>query len=531
MPLPAPVELVLDPDAEIDTVIRHLGRVMAVHADTSRSGERVLLDTFDGRLSRRGWTAWRQARPGADGLVPLTVEREGELPLNTMAAPLRRDRVLVEELVAPSARSRLGPVLEERALLALLRLHTTVQSLNVCNKDAKTVVRMFVEDHRLLVRDGEVALATRVRVVPVLGYDKAFARVAKVLQGAARLAPAGMSLVEEATLAAGLPPGGVSGSVEVSLRPAMPAGEAMMKICRRLAEIVEVNLPGTLDDLDPEFLHDLRVAVRRTRSVLKEMKGVLDPDVEQRARADLRWIQEVTGPTRDLDVLLHDWPAMVAPVPQSMAGDLQPLYDLLTRHRGEALVRMCRDLRGRRFKMAWENWRSELDGPDATGGPNAAVPVGELAGGRIVAVYRTMVKMGSAIQDDSPPQMLHDLRKRGKELRYLLELFGGMWAPGKVKPLVGALKGLQDVLGYFQDDEIQVAELRGLGPELAATPGGTDSLIALGFVLDELSSRQRQARESFEARFADFSRPATRRLIDDTFGPEAGGRRRAGRRL
>lgn len=526
MPPPAPVELALAPDVDIEAILRPVGRKMAVHAEVQRSSDRVLLDTFDGRLRAIGWTVWRQPRPGADGLVTLTVEREAEAPFTAVAAPLRRDRILVGELVAVSARSKLEPILEERALLPLVRVLTTVQSLNVCNRDAKTVVRIFVEDHRLAGRNGGTTLTTRVRVVPVLGYDRAFARVSKLLRDGVRLMPVGESLAEEATRAVGLPPGGVSNAVEVPLDPAVPAGEAMMRICRRLAETVDANLPGTLDDLDPEFLHDLRVAVRRTRSVLKEMKGVLDPTAEERARVDLRWIQEITGPTRDLDVLLHDWPAMTAPVPGHMASDLDPLRELLFRHRQAAFARMCRDLRSRRFKLAWDTWRSAIDDPEATSGRKASSPVGELVGARIVAVYRTMVRMGSAIHDDSPPQMLHDLRKRGKELRYLLELFGGMWPAGKVKPLVSALKGLQDVLGHFQDDEIQVAELRSLGPELAAAPGGTDSLIALGFVLDELNSSQRQARQSFEARFAEFSRRETRRLITDTFAPPASGHRK-----
>ena len=62
-----------------------------------------------------------------------------------------------------------------------------------------------------------------------------------------------------------------------------------------------------------------------------------------------------------------------------------------------------------------------------------------------------MVAMGGAIDDDSPADDLHELRKRGKELRYLLELFGGLWPTDVVKPMVKTLKGLQDVLGTHQD--------------------------------------------------------------------------------
>ena len=62
--------------------------------------------------------------------------------------------------------------------------------------------------------------------------------------------------------------------------------------------------------------------------------------------------------------------------------------------------------------------------------------------------------MGRRIGDDSPAEALHDLRKKGKELRYLLEFFASLYAADVVKPMVSTLKGLQDVLGRFQDREV-----------------------------------------------------------------------------
>ena len=512
----------------MESVLRALGRTMAVLAGTTRSTDRVLLDSFDGRLRARGWTAWREGR-AAGGAVTLVLDCPPEGQVSATARPSRPERVLASEVHPAPVRSRLEAVLEERALLARVRVRVRYQTLNVCNRDAKTVVRLLREEGRVLTGRDERDLVPRLRVLPVLGYDRDFKRVESLLRGRGGLEPVSESLADAALRAAGLDPRGVSSDVKVKLDPAMPAGAAMVAVCLRLAEVVESNLAGAVDDIDPEFLHDLRVAIRRTRSVVKEMKGVLDPAAAQRARTDLRWMQEITGPTRDLDVLLHDWPAMTGPVPASMAADLKPLEELLVAHRAAEFDQMRRHLRSRRFSVAWAAWTGLLHDGDALGGPRAARPVGDLAGARIDSVYRAMVKMGSDIDETSPPQALHDLRKRGKELRYLLELFGGMWPSGRVKPLVGALKGLQDVLGHFQDDEIQVAELRALGPELAAAPGGTDSLIALGFVLDGLNTSQRQAREMFAARFAEFSGPDTRKVMRRTF---AGGRpaRAGGRR-
>ena len=83
-----------------------------------------------------------------------------------------------------------------------------------------------------------------------------------------------------------------------------------------------------------------------------------------------------------------------------------------------------------------------------------------------------MLKDGRRIDGESPPEALHDLRKRGKELRYLLELFGSVFDERAVDPLVAGLKHLQKVLGRFQDRAVQVETLRDMRHDLAAEPEG-----------------------------------------------------------
>ncbi len=145
------------------------------------------------------------------------------------------------------------------------------------------------------------------------------------------------------------------------------------------------------------------------------------------------------------------------------------------------------------------------------------MPIEALAGDSIRAVYGRMVRDGLRIGDESPHEALHDLRKRGKELRYLLELFGTLFPGSVVKPTVSSLKGLQDVLGRFRDRDIQVEQLRGLGDELAAEPGGPTALMALGLAVEALLAGQRAAREDFAERFEVFASSQQRALIEGTF--------------
>jgi CHAD domain-containing protein len=127
-----------------------------------------------------------------------------------------------------------------------------------------------------------------------------------------------------------------------------------------------------------------------------------------------------------------------------------------------------------------------------------------------------MVRTGSAIGDTSPAEEYHELRKKGKELRYLLELFGAPLYPGDVvKPMIKTLKSLQDVLGRHQDREVQVALLRSLGPEV----GNAEALMAMGALIGRLADDERAARGEFAARFSEFASKERRRLVKETFAP------------
>ncbi len=129
-----------------------------------------------------------------------------------------------------------------------------------------------------------------------------------------------------------------------------------------------------------------------------------------------------------------------------------------------------------------------------------------------------MVKMGGAITPDSPPEQYHELRKKGKELRYLLELFGmELFDQDVVKPMIKTLKGLQDVLGLHQDREVQIEMLKELGGELVSRPGGAEVLMAIGTLIDRLEADAQAARGRFADAFAEFASDAQCKLVSEAF--------------
>ena len=229
----------------------------------------------------------------------------------------------------------------------------------------------------------------------------------------------------------------------------MRADVAAGRVLGRLLEVAEANMPGVLDDLDTEFLHDLRVSIRRARSVLRELQGVHPEATRRRLRAELRWAQALTSRARDLDVQLLEWDHLAGGLGDD-AGDLEPLRALLVQRRKRETA-------------------------------------------------------------------LHDLRKRGKELRYLLELFGGLFPRTVVRPMVATLKDLQDVLGRFQDRGVQTTLLRESVDALAARARGPEAVLAAGRLIAWLEDDQRCAREAFGEPFEAFASSEQRRIVRKAF--------------
>jgi CHAD domain-containing protein len=510
------LELVVPATLDAAGLIALLCDRLEVTTGRPRTRDRELLDTFDGRLRATGLAAERSVGRGEARAMTL---REPGAPVRE-AQVTASERYLADELPPGPLRDRLAPALGVRALLPLVRVRSRTRSLAVLNRDAKTVVRLELEDAEV-VGNGGARLAPRLRVQPVLGYEKAFERTASVLTADLGLAEAEAPLLDQALAASGDGSRAALSTAALGLTRGTRADEAAGQVLMRLADIADQNVPGTLADLDTEFLHDLRVSVRRARSVLREMRGVFPPAERAHLRTELRWVQALTGPVRDLDVQLLEWRELTALLSDERRADVGPLHDLLSRRRTVELRALERGLQSRRFADAMNEWRALAGlGPAPTSAPEwplAGVAIEAAAGDRIRSVHRRMVRDGSAIDDASPPEALHDLRKRGKELRYLLELFGSLFPQPVVKPMVSALKALQDVLGRFQDCAVQADLLRGLGDELAAKEGGPHALMALGLVAEALLADQQAARAGFAERFGRFAAPEQRALVRDTF--------------
>jgi CHAD domain-containing protein len=476
-------------------------------AGPSRTLRRTWLDTFDWRLFRAGLNLEAAAGRGKSEL--LLTARDGE-PVAAEVTRGMRWPAKIDDLPVGPLREHLAAIVGVRALLPVAQGTGVQARRRALNVDDKTIAMLTI-DQMALARPRRAAVPGRVAVSPLRGYQAQASRFADALALAPGIAAAEHSSFESALRAAGRKPGDYTSKIDVQLSAGMPAALAVCTILTRLFDTALANVPGTIRDIDTEFLHDLRIAVRRTRSVLKLAGSVLPAGLADRYRPEFKWLGDLTTPTRDLDVYLLGYGAMAAKLVAATEPELRPFHEYLSRQRVASQRQLARGLRSARFSQLASRWPHDLREVADSPGRRAT---GKFAAGRITSAHQRVLRSGATIDATSPPQALHDLRKRCKELRYLLEVFASLHDPAEQWRAVNELKALQDCLGEFQDTEVQQAELRAFARRMMADRSApVETVLAMGEIAAALAVRQRAARGEFAGRFADFASPRGRARI------------------
>ncbi|NBH06738.1 CHAD domain-containing protein, partial [Amycolatopsis sp. SID8362] len=263
----------------------------------------------------------------------------------------------------------------------------------------------------------------------------------------------------------------------VEAGPADPAGHHVRaKLDREIRALLAYE-PGTRSGADPEDLHQMRVALRRMRSVLK-LSGGLVGDGAEPVRAELGWLGQSLGEVRDYDVLIGHLREVIADfeVRDQAAG--RRLVSRFVTERAAAKRRLTQALTSARYSTLLREvsllTRSSAEVPDQ---PH------DLVDG-LAKPHRKLAKAVRALPADPPDDDLHALRIHGKKLRYAAELAqtsAKKKRAKRIKALIKATRDFQTVLGDHQDAVIAAERMRAV----VATADGE-----VGFVAGRIAERE-----------------------------------------
>ncbi len=451
-------------------------------------------DSFDWRLYVAGISCEFNRSKTSSNLVLRTLKDD----LIIASVDLKEVPSFSHQLPSEEIRQLIEPLLDCRALLAACNLDYETYNLNILNNDDKIILRIIIEEHELF--------DNRVILLPIKGYDKATEQTIELLTTHFGLRPTHKPLLLTALHMQGRKPNDYSSKLNINLDPDMRADIATKYIYSHLLKAIKDNEQGTIANTDSEFLHDFRVAVRRTRAGLNQLKNLLPENSSQYYAEFFSWLGQITGTTRDLDVYLLNFKTYKNSLPESMRNDLDPLYDFLLTKQKHTQKELATKLRSIRYLTTISEWEQYLkaQAPLTPIEPNAKLSIKQLADRRIWKNYKRVLQEGDAINEHSPAETLHDLRKSCKKLRYLMEFFQNLYHEQEIKVFIKNLKSLQEVLGDFQDYAIQELTLKQFSEEMLANHVSANTLLAMGVLIQNLDCLRTKARDDFSAKFIHF---------------------------
>ena len=488
----------LPPTIKLESLLDAIKTKFAFEIGQPQVAAVTYFDTFDWRLYKNGLhlqyveNLWRLQRSDSSK----TIESE--------EGPNPDPCVFYWDFPAGVLRSRIKSATDVRRLLPLATLSSTTTSVRILNRDEKTVgLLLSICQQRNDKRD----ILHRIKVQGIRGYDKQKQTICSLLHSRYKLKPVSLKKnFEKALQSTGKTPGDYTSKFSIQLDSDSTARQAAVSIYSRLLATMLRNEEGIVNDIDSEFLHDFRVAIRRTRAGISQIKEVLPPDITDHFKKEFAYLGNITGPTRDLDVYVLFENNYKSRLPPKLQLPLDIFFRDLAGRRAEEQKILSKMLKTRRYRKIISEWSQYLDNAGRIPANNTDMPAIDMARKIIFCRYKKILRSGKKITPETPDENVHRLRIQGKKLRYSLEFFASLFPKKEIKHVIKQLKRLQDNLGDFNDLSVQQEMLHQYLKELR--PGSRKNFelaTAIGGLLTNLYHEQCRVRKDFTTTFNSFS--------------------------
>lgn len=301
------------------------------------------------------------------------------------------------------------------------------------------------------------------------------------------------------------------------LSPTAPWTRLAYAHLARQTRILTLQQPRAWEGLEPEGVHQMRVALRHIRAALRVFRAVLPQRAIASLNAEFRWAARVLGEVRDLDVYRENLKRYMAAIPANDAAHLAEYERHLAEEWKRSRRRLIATFQSRRYTRLMDRFEKFVQrGPSAAAlRPSAVVRICDAAAPAVDRNLKRLLRGGRAVEAHSPAELLHALRIRGKRLRYLLEFLRDVYKPfgDPLKRPIEATRQLQDVLGEHQDACVASARLRSYAQTVPKRKTERHLLLALGQLIYSQDQHAAAQHQQFDKVWRRFEKAVSRKRL------------------
>lgn len=496
------------------TVGRNLPEGWKITKISTRRERQIFYDTFEEEAFRKGLAVVRRKAK------LLVIELDSGQVLADAPFSGSPASFFAATLPEGKARKLLLKCSDLRAFINRCTIDHFISSWRLLDEDDKTVARLEYESIRPADKKSKAVFPRHYSITPLKGYHKELSQMLLALPepvDAYRI----VSFKERfmTIMEAAAPFGqGYSAKLHLQLDPKAPIHENIRRLLRFTTSIMEINEEGIRKDIDSEFLHDYRVSIRRSRSIIKLLNGAFEPEKTAWALAGLRELGKRTNELRDSDVYLLRRDEYTELLPPSLQTALNPFFSDIEAAKRLHHKQFSRYLVSREYLDFMSSWKAFIDSEELSDealAPIAGQPTGQVAARAIRKALKKVLVHGRRTGQETSDPELHELRIDCKKLRYLLEFFSSLFPPKAASRVLKQMKALQDNLGTFVDMSVQMTFLQSRLDEIPTGRGGVEEAAAIGGLLTTLYSEREKVREHFHEIFSGFDNEETGKLFDE----------------
>ncbi len=243
------------------------------------------------------------------------------------------------------------------------------------------------------------------------------------------------------------------------------------------------NDPGTRLGRDSEALHQMRVATRRMRAIIRAVSSFLAPEWTEPVCQELGWVGSLLGEVRDWDVLLESFRQNFHDFSLPEQHLFQTILKNFEDQRSVARAKLLEGLRSDRYLNFLNHFEDSLNHLPFQPTPLTITELARKAFHKVQDFVNTSDSL-------FPKSELHRTRRLLKRARYAIELAEPLLGK-RAKRFLQQAKDAQDLLGQHQDAVVAEQRLLALKQHSRAT----GIAFVTGLMVERLRNRQSQVNQ------------------------------------